>query len=657
MPELIAGGPSIPVHLFNELDSGKVVFFAGAGISEGPGSELPGFAALVRRVYSDNHLTPDAIERAALDLDGLDDSRRKPNFDKALGLLERDDRLGASALRNTVVKLLSRPATGPLRVHQALIALSRSDQGVRLITTNFDNRFIQAGVNERLVDAAPKLPIPRPHNWFSLVHLHGRIVEDDDCSDLVLTAADFGRAYLTEGWAARFVTELFREFTVVFIGYSVGDPVMGYMVDALAAERAKGAQFSNAYAFADHDGTKPGKEKAQEDWLAKNVGPILYDRRDQHRLLNDTLIEWERIRNDPFQVRSQIAIGELTKLPGGPTDPTVERVTWALQDPVAAQALADAPPIVDKNEFSKVGEWLEMFAQCGLLRCAASDTLLGFEGHGPAFVRLVDTGYQDRNPHSLDMVRLQLARWIAGHLHVPQVLAWVVCNGGYMHPGLRQEIERLLADQSRDIPSRMRLLWTVLLQQEPIDPFALVWAVHRYENARSSSERRSIEDEVVRTITPRLVVRSGPGPRLAFQQRRLEPIDACGYLRLEVGNEEKGHLAECILKDGAVLLRHAETFSGHLDQALALADDDDEERPQSFYFRPSIAPHEQNESLHRNDFAPLIDLARDGYFALCGSNRARADSLLRRWAQSSRPLLQRLALHALAENVKSDTNL
>ena len=69
---------------------------------------------------------------------------------------------------------------------------------------------------------------------------------DEGGANLVLTAADFGRAYLTERRVARFVTELFREFTVVFVGYSVADPVMNYLVDALAAERDKGARFANA---------------------------------------------------------------------------------------------------------------------------------------------------------------------------------------------------------------------------------------------------------------------------------------------------------------------------------------------------------------------------------------------------------------------------
>lgn len=55
LPELVAEGPIIPVHLMNELDSSKVVFFCGAGISAGPGSELPGYGVRVcrtgRKVY------------------------------------------------------------------------------------------------------------------------------------------------------------------------------------------------------------------------------------------------------------------------------------------------------------------------------------------------------------------------------------------------------------------------------------------------------------------------------------------------------------------------------------------------------------------------------------------------------------------------------
>ena len=227
-------------------------------------------------------------------------------------------------------------ATPPLRIHEALLNLSRTEGGIRLVTTNFDNRFTEAGGEDLKIDAAPKLPVPKRYNWSSLVRLHGRIVPGERGTNLVLTAADFGRAYLTERWAARFVTELFREFAVLFVGYSVADPVMSYLVDALAAERAKGARFANAHAFAPHDGTPGGMERSRDSWHAKNVKPILYDDREGHRLLSETLIAWARIRSDPFHARSQIALNGIGMLPAGPNDPVVERVVWALENPVAS---------------------------------------------------------------------------------------------------------------------------------------------------------------------------------------------------------------------------------------------------------------------------------------------------------------------------------
>ena len=121
MPELIADGPIIPVQLMNELDSGTVVFFCGAGVSAGQGSKLPGFKELVDQVYRDNHMKPDPVERMALDLDEPNPTRRQPQFDKALGLLERPDRLGVELLRETVIKCLSQPSVGSLDVHEALI--------------------------------------------------------------------------------------------------------------------------------------------------------------------------------------------------------------------------------------------------------------------------------------------------------------------------------------------------------------------------------------------------------------------------------------------------------------------------------------------------------------------------------------------------------
>ena len=658
MPELVASGPSIPSSLMNELDSGGVVFFCGAGISAGAGSELPSFADLVEHVYRENHMLPDAVEREALDCDEEDPGRRRPSLDKALGFLERPDRLGAQALRRTVIRRLSRPPTGELSVHKALIELSRSDRGVRLITTNFDNRFVATKEQIPTIDAAPRLPLPKPHDWASLVHLHGHIVPGCDGTSLVLTAADFGKAYLTERWASRFVTELFREFTVVFVGYGIGDPVMSYMVDALAAERAKGARFAGAYAFASHDGTEVGERRARDGWRAKNVSPILYHDCDKHRLLGDTLIEWARIRRDPFHARSRIAVKEILNLPAGANDPAVERVTWALQDPVAAKALADAPPVMDEEDYPKIGKWIELFGDSGLLSCAGTEASPGAEPQGSAGVRLVTNGVQLRNPRTLDRTRAHLARWLARHLHVPQVLVWVLRNGGRLHPGLRLEVQERLAASGSSIPARLKTLWTVLADQEPPDHWRFLWASEHHQAAVSGLERRQIEDEAIKSLAPHLIVQPGPVSWRALQRssgKKEDPLQDLCHLKLVSGDTDSWSHIENIVQDDPVLARHAGTLTGYLQQALVLLDDDDSCHPDSSLYRPSIAPHDQNWDDH--DWTGLIDLARDSYLALTDVDRAGGDNLLRNWALSRKPLFRRLALHAITENTKSDIQI
>ena len=487
MPELVASGPRIPASLLNEADNGSVAFFCGAGVSAGRESGLPGFAKLVKHVYKTNGMAPDGVEREALDCGEPNEDRRRPAFDKALGLLERPSRLGRRALRDTIVERLSAPPSGELNIHKALIELGRTDRGVRLITTNFDKRFVEAAPDIPVVDAAPKLPLPRRHSWSSLVHLHGRIVEGEDGSNLVLTAADFGRAYLTERWAARFVSELFREFTVVFVGYSVSDPVMGYLVDALAAERDMGARITKAYAFAHYDGSPAEAKRARSEWKAKNVEPILYDRRDDHHLLAETLIEWARVRSDPFEARAQIALKSISKMPAGPDDPVVERMLWALEDPVAAHALAFNPPIEDEDEFPKVEKWLDVFLQGGLMECPAADASAAAEDKAPGLVRLVDTADGFRKRSDLDTKRGHLAFWIARNLHIPQVLGWVLRNGGHMHPSLRGWVQAVLSDRSREIAPKLRLLWTVLANQEPEDSQRYLFSRHQYFHGTSDN--------------------------------------------------------------------------------------------------------------------------------------------------------------------------
>ena len=232
-----------------------------------------------------------------------------------------------------------------------------------------------------------------------------------------------------------------------------------------------------------------------------------------------------------------------------------------------------------------------------------------------------------------------------------------------MHPRLRGWVQAQLGDPSRHIAPKLRLLWTVLSNQEPKNTRRFLFSSSQYARAASDTERRRIEDDAIESVAPRLIAAPGPTPPMQLERyfegknRPVPPIDACGHLKLTVSDEESRYQVEKILENENVLSRHAEKLTGYLDQALALAQEDDEVDPNSTDYRPSIAAHDQNRRHDEQGLNHLIDLVRDGYRALAGSDRARAANLLHRWALSKQPLFQRLALHALTENPKSDIHL
>ena len=657
MPELVPKGPDVPADLLNQLDDERVVFFCGAGVSMGGNSRLPSFHGLLCQVYQSNRIEPDDLEAEAL---------RQSAYDKAFELLERPERLGSQQVYESVVASLSISPVGPLQMHWDLLALSRVEGGHRLVTTNFDNRFREAaaepsGHGQRLrIHDAPALPVPKRDRWRTLVHLHGRFRPEGDRPDLVLTSADFGRAYLTERWAAKFVTALFREFSVVFVGYSLSDPVMPYLVDAVAAERAKGDDLGMAYAFV---GCDPGETaKVGAGWMVRNVEPILYDHMDDHELLRETLRKWVHVRSD-LHARTRIALQGIRRLPEPPGDPEVARVTWALERSDVAQMLAESPPLSDEQDFLKIERWLDVFAEAGLLSRKAVD-----QGETGAPIGLVDEGARSQSPPPLGNVTYQLACWISRHLHVPQVLGWVLRNGGRLHPELCREIRRNLADPSEAIPPRLRHLWTVLLDDRFPDTWSLVFLEPHYKHAPNEAEKRRLGEALLRCLAPRLVVRPGPSALAVIRQRfydddpPIEPIEVCGHLRIRVGHDNAFAAAGTMLADDEFLCQHAERITGHLADALvllrddAMAPSDPETGRVRSLDRLWIAADADPDDPH-DDWTRLIDVARDSYFALAKTDRARASHLLRRWAASNESFFRRLVLHVLTEDNESEIGM
>ncbi|MEX0374565.1 SIR2 family NAD-dependent protein deacylase [Spiribacter pallidus] len=200
------------------------------------------------------------------------------------------------------------------------------------------------------------MPIPKNH-WDGLVYLHGLLPDTNRAggSDrLVLSGGDFGLAYLTESWAARFVSELVRRYTVCFVGYSVSDPVMRYISDAVAADRESGESLPPMFAFV---GYQPGtKAEVEEEWAAKDITPVPYLDEDNHKHLHHTLHAWAVLYRDGLKGKLQIINQAAMSPPHESTqeDDFVGRVLWAISDPGGKPARHFA----DLTSASSI-EWLE----------------------------------------------------------------------------------------------------------------------------------------------------------------------------------------------------------------------------------------------------------------------------------------------------------
>ena len=211
-------------------------------------------------------------------------------YDRALRCLER--RLAANDVRQTggmrgrirsaVETLLTLGPEADLTNHLTLLELSRGpDNMPRALTTNFDPGFERAWLaarGRRLAShAGPAMPQPGTTAFEGALHLHGRIADPTlelEPTELVLTSAEFGEAYLRSGWASRYIYDLTRAYTLILVGYQADDPPMRYLLEVLEADRLRFPDLRKVYAFAP---AAPGQEELERAlWLAKGIEAIVY---------------------------------------------------------------------------------------------------------------------------------------------------------------------------------------------------------------------------------------------------------------------------------------------------------------------------------------------------------------------------------------------
>ena len=155
--------------------------------------------------------------------------------DRVFGLLERD--FLASDIEAAVAKALKPSPAADLSAHRMMLDLARDPyEKVRLVTTNFDCLF-EACDSTLKSWQPPQLPDPQRYVDFEgVIHLHGRVNEGYTGADgdgFVLSSSEFGRAYLSDGWATQFIRSILEKYVVVFVGYTADDPPVQYLLEAL----------------------------------------------------------------------------------------------------------------------------------------------------------------------------------------------------------------------------------------------------------------------------------------------------------------------------------------------------------------------------------------------------------------------------------------
>lgn len=470
--QLIKGGPDIPEGLLQAHEDDRVVFFCGAGISYPAG--LPGFKGLVEKLYAAIGTTTTSAEQSAI---------KSGQYDTAIGLLEARVIGRRQAVRQHIATILAPDLSLPRadETHKALLTLSGNRKGqYRLVTTNFDRIFEHVITSLGLSVSrcqAPMLPVPKSR-WNELIYLHGLLPDKPNASQLdalVVSSGDFGLAYLVERWAARFVSDLFRNYTVCFVGYSINDPVLRYMMDALAADRMRGEKPTEVFAFGSY--SKGRKTEASAAWEAKNVIPILYQEHRRHWYLHQTLRAWSNTYRDGILGKERIIVdyASVRPLPSTEQEDPIGRVLWALADPTGlpAKRFAELDP-------PRSLDWLEALSEqrfrhgdlprFGVQPDQQEDKALVFSfinrpspySRSPS-MSIVQHG---RSDIWLDDVMLQLGHWLVRHLDDPKLLHWITSRGGRLHPTFKTMIEQEI---KKNPPSKaMMTLWRLVLSDRVI---------------------------------------------------------------------------------------------------------------------------------------------------------------------------------------------
>lgn len=673
--QLVTHGPDIPDALLQAHEEGRVVFFCGAGISRPAG--LPDFGGLVQGLFQQ---AGEPADKAESDLIG------QSQFDRAIGHYERRIQGGRTTTRRGLPSIFTADLTKrrALTTHLALLTLGRSREGgLKLVTTNFDTLFEDAASTYRLPTPTVYHDPPTRLRWDGVVHLHGRMPPQpsgDDLDQLVLSDGDFGQAYLTQGWAARFVAGLFRDHTLCFVGYSIDDPVLRYMT---AAHALDGAQ--KMFAFASYETGKA--EPALQAWKDKHVTPILYDDAAFHQILHRTLHVWASVYRDGVSGKERLIARYAHRLPkeSKPQNDFVGRMLWALSDKsgLPAKRFADCNPapsldwLLDAFSDERYRHTdLERFdipvreRADGNLRFSLIRRPAPYNRAQP--MRLVSGGSSESQ---WDDVMFHLAQWLVRHLDDPRLVIWIAERGGQLHDrwpwliehelnrfaSLEREVKTSELNEIRlhgpkAIPGQlMRTLWRLLLsgrvKSSWHNPDLYRWQGRLKREGLNVTLRLELRE----LLAPKVVLKkpfrwSGDDSSGTDEPTQIKQLvdwelalaaDHVHSTLRDLADEPWRSALPQLLDDFQQLLRDALELLRELGEA-------DDRSDRSHWDLPSITPHWQNRGFR--DWVSLIELLRDAWLAVRADDSARATRIALAWFELPYPTFKRLALFAASQD-------
>jgi hypothetical protein len=620
----LPAGPDVPAELIAAQEKGQTIFVCGAGVSRSAG--LPLFRGLVEGVYQQlgEDWTLHPAEREGMRPGG----KIEGQYDRVLRCLER--RLAASdapghrgmreRIRAAVRHVLKPPDGADLPNHLALLELSRDAEGrSRLLTTNFETLFERAWFDKYqtaiATHAGMAMPQPKVAGCTGVLHLHGRLSDPRPElnafeTELVLTSAEFGDAYLRSGWASRYIYDLVRAYTVVLVGYQADDPPMRYLLEALEADRERYPDLQKVYAFAS---SLPGEEELQSAlWAAKAVEPILYTANgDDHSLLYDSLQEWCRYAQDPTAWRREQLRTLLDK-------PPASRDEAQLAGCIALLSHGDAGQIL--GELNPTPEWLPILVE-----------------------RRVFTG------------RSLPGEWIEKRISDPDMIRAVAVLGA-IDDQARWYINRGLERQKATMTPVRRRAWRLILSAQqsrrsksPNDSWYL--SVGNIRRGEADFEACRLVTQILR---PQLTIAKAMRWGQERQQDGQEVLH--DLLRIEFDPAEDPQASEILgawpyeLEPELALFRSLDrALMDSLEEARGLGLIQGWDR--TVYDVPSVAAHPQNA--HHHGFYPITRAIADLWQRIVGRDPNRARQFIKNSEGSPFLLTKRIALFAYEHAVFS----